>query len=514
MMRTLLLGAALLATACNTRNNVQCEVTSNCDLTGGGMCITAPTGNKWCAYPDPACPGGYRYSDQDIGDGLSGVCVGEGLGDAGVDVGPDATPPSGWTRAFSSARSDFARSVALDPAGNTYVVGSFYGDAVLAGQTVTSNGSIDVFVAKFSTDGQLLWLHTFGGSGADDAFDVDADGSRVVIVGKFFQAVDFGTGPISAAAGGDGFVLALDPAGHTLWVDHRAASGNLEFRRVDIGASAIYAGGDFFGTLTLPSGAVTSRMVDLVAMKYDLMGNAAWGTAVGGSDYDFLNGLAVTADGNVAIGGSFHVSLDMNAGPVTALGGNDIFVEKLSSANGTPVWTKRFGGTDEESLWGLRQTSAGLVFVGCFAGQFNVNATLYTSAGMSDGLTIALAGDGSTSWVRTVGGASADCAYQVAETSSGLLVAGNFMDSMQVGGTVLQSLGAEDVWLARYDNSGLLLAAKKGGGMGVDKVEGLASAGGWAVIAGNSRGAPDWFGLPLPPLDLFSDGVVVHLSSQ
>ncbi len=38
----------------------------------------------WCAYPDPDCPSGFRYSAQDVGDGLSGQCVPQEL-DAGVD---------------------------------------------------------------------------------------------------------------------------------------------------------------------------------------------------------------------------------------------------------------------------------------------------------------------------------------------------------------------------------------------------------------------------------------------
>ncbi|MBA3458669.1 MAG: hypothetical protein H0T46_01820 [Deltaproteobacteria bacterium] len=45
----------------------------------------------WCAYPDVQCPGGYRYSDQDTGDGLSGECVSEVSGqDAGIDGPLDA----------------------------------------------------------------------------------------------------------------------------------------------------------------------------------------------------------------------------------------------------------------------------------------------------------------------------------------------------------------------------------------------------------------------------------------
>jgi hypothetical protein len=65
--------------ACYERANVQCEQDSNCDLSGGGVCTSAETGNRWCAYPDPNCPAGYRYSTQAVGDGVSGACVAESM---------------------------------------------------------------------------------------------------------------------------------------------------------------------------------------------------------------------------------------------------------------------------------------------------------------------------------------------------------------------------------------------------------------------------------------------------
>src|ERR1051325_8185214 len=71
--------AGTLGIGCPRYANVQCIESSNCDLHFGGVCTTAPTGNHWCAYPDPICPNGYRYSDLDTGDGVSGQCVGAGV---------------------------------------------------------------------------------------------------------------------------------------------------------------------------------------------------------------------------------------------------------------------------------------------------------------------------------------------------------------------------------------------------------------------------------------------------
>ena len=73
--------------ACLKHANVPCEQDSNCDLGSGGVCTTALTGNRWCAYPNISCPSGLSYSTQAVGDGVSGTCVAVGVGTGGPGGG-------------------------------------------------------------------------------------------------------------------------------------------------------------------------------------------------------------------------------------------------------------------------------------------------------------------------------------------------------------------------------------------------------------------------------------------
>ncbi len=82
---TIATALVVLLAGCPGHKNVECRDNGSCDLSGGGMCIAATSGNNWCAYPDPQCPSGYRFSDQDVGDGLGGQCP---AGD--IEIDPDA----------------------------------------------------------------------------------------------------------------------------------------------------------------------------------------------------------------------------------------------------------------------------------------------------------------------------------------------------------------------------------------------------------------------------------------
>src|SRR5262245_3568025 len=68
---------------------IECEDQSSCDLNPGGQCLlNESTGHSFCAYPDPDCPSGMRWSDLDVEDSISGMCVAEAPPDAGVDNEP------------------------------------------------------------------------------------------------------------------------------------------------------------------------------------------------------------------------------------------------------------------------------------------------------------------------------------------------------------------------------------------------------------------------------------------
>jgi formylglycine-generating enzyme len=146
MLRVLILAMAVAVTACG-RPNVQCVKDSNCDLIAGGRCATAPTGNMWCAYADPNCPGGYRYADQEVGDGVSGTCV-MTSGDAGIDAGTAVIFPSCKALALdcgATGNDDCCNSPEL-PAG------SYYRTYDTVGDTYSGDRTAPASVSKFRLD--------------------------------------------------------------------------------------------------------------------------------------------------------------------------------------------------------------------------------------------------------------------------------------------------------------------------------------------------------------------------
>jgi formylglycine-generating enzyme len=189
----LILGTFVGALACNDRADIQCELNSNCDLSGGGVCTSAETGHRWCAYPDPNCPTGYRYSTQAVGDGVSGVCVAET--DSGIDAGINdgGLPPP-------AAPSCVGLPMTCGPIGNDnccnsplVIGGMYYRSYDLAMDSDSGSTSYPATVSNFRLDKYEVSVGRFrafieAGMGTQSSPPVVGSGAHMNILGSGWDA--------------------------------------------------------------------------------------------------------------------------------------------------------------------------------------------------------------------------------------------------------------------------------------------------------------------------------------
>jgi hypothetical protein len=113
-----------------------------------------------------------------------------------------------WTRSFGGAGQDLARGVAVGPGGEIALSGEFNGAATFGGETFTTAGGLDSFVAKYTADGDHVWSHAAGSPADDRGLDVAVDASGAVYDAvSFHGTVGFGGAPLSASGTDFGGVL-------------------------------------------------------------------------------------------------------------------------------------------------------------------------------------------------------------------------------------------------------------------------------------------------------------------
>ena len=262
-----------------------------------------------------------------------------------------------WEKSFSGPGGDLGQAVAVDGSGNVFVAGGFQNSIAFGGTTLNSAGASDGFIAKLDSSGNPLWARTIGGAGQDSVFGLAVGGSgNVYTTGTFGQTALFAGGPALTSRGSsDVFVMKLATNGNVLWVQQFGGTGPDDGTALTLdGSGNLYATGDFAASTTFGATTLTSNGAgDVFLTRINpSTGIPVWAKGYGGPSQDAGFGLATDGAGNVYTTGSFLNALTFGAATITSQGGAGVFLLK-SDANGAELSASSFGGVGNEQANGV-----------------------------------------------------------------------------------------------------------------------------------------------------------------
>jgi hypothetical protein len=258
----------------------------------------------------------------------------------------------------------YAGHAGTDAAGNIYLEGSIYADTTFAGQMlayVPSDG-YEVFVAKLSPSGTMLWSHVLASSssGIDlDAFAVDAAGD-CVIGGWLRGAVDPGGGSYLTAPPGatTGYVVEYGTSGALTWNHtYGTTDGTSVHAAAFDGGGELVLTGELWGSADFGGGVLTSKGgangPNVFVVKLDAGGAHRW-SELFGDLFDRGYGVAVESHGEIALVGQVGDRIDFGPGTTPLASPSTVpwsaFVAKLDPT-GTPIWADLISGPGAVSAY-------------------------------------------------------------------------------------------------------------------------------------------------------------------
>ncbi|MBN9483517.1 MAG: hypothetical protein BGO70_13625 [Bacteroidetes bacterium 43-93] len=263
------------------------------------------------------------------------------------------------------------------------------------GDVTSNHGDVDFWLLKLNVSGTIEWQKTYGGSGRDY--------------------------PISVTPGKDG--------GYVIAGETGSSDGDL--------------------VTAHPAG-------DAWILKVNDTGKIEWSTTVGGSGWDFVNGIDTTSDTcYVVTGGTFSNNGDFSL----TQGYSDTWVAKIGAAGGV-IWMKEYGGTGGEYAFNIHQTTDhGYIVAG------------YTTESPAHAQIIKLDDTGKVVWSKRYGGSGNDVATDAIPLRGGGYMMCGTTNSKD--GDVASNHGLDDYWLVRLDDTGRIQWEKTYGGSKFDFAGGI-----------------------------------------
>lgn len=251
-----------------------------------------------------------------------------------------------------------------------------------SGQLVHATGMHTTVFGKLSTDGALEWtqqIHPDSGGMTLHQPEDTGEPPSIYMTGRFFDTVDFdpslaGVHELTSAGAADVFVAKYDSEGSFLWAQRAGnpeSGSTMTFDSSSMLLAAddgnVYISGSFHGTADFGYTYLTSKGVfDGFIAKLDANdGNFLWARRMGGDQedgQDRANGIAVSASGELYVGGVFYGTADFGQTVITSNGDRDASLSKLNS-DGDFLWTKQLGGEYSDSLYYLELDEANHLYL-------------------------------------------------------------------------------------------------------------------------------------------------------
>jgi hypothetical protein len=339
-----------------------------------------------------------------------------------------------WAKAFGTSSWNEALDIVTDASGNVYVTGHFSGTVNFGNGNLTSAGGSDIFVAKYNSTGLLQWVQK-GGSNETNfeyGYGIALDGSQnVYIVGSFRGTANFGGNSLTSAGDEDIFVAKYDNAGTIQWAN---AYGGIykDFAR-DIAINStndVFVAGNFSSSFSYAGTAITPPFVgtsDAFIAKHTTSGTVSWVKRGGGNYADTGNAVAVDGSGNAYLAGGFADVATFGTTNITATNSYlDAYIAKFNSA-GASQWVIKAGGQVDDEARGITVDANGNIYqTGYYTGTAFFGTKPLNPFGTKDYFIAKYDNTGTFQWVKNGGSTADDIGSKVVKNSTKLNVFGTF----------------------------------------------------------------------------------------
>jgi len=301
----------------------------------------------------------------------------------------DSSGSTIWTKTYGDSNDDQGYAVRYTSDGGY----------IIAGTTKPFGaGPRNVYLIKTDSSGDTLWTKTFSGKNDDQCYTVQqtTDGGYIIAGSSWSSGTSY-----------DAYLIKTNSLGDTLWTKTYGGSS----RDVAYAVLQTTEGGYI---LTGYSWSFGDSAYTVYLIKTDSVGNSQWMKTCGGIRYTLGMSIEMTSDTGFIIAGTIDSQ---------GTGNQHVYLIKTDSLGDT-LWTKIYNGKSVDIGFVIKQTTdEGYIIAG--------NTRLFGAS--SNVYLIKTNSLGDTLWTKTYGGNDNDVGMSAQQTSDGGYIIGGYTFSFGAG---------------------------------------------------------------------------------
>jgi hypothetical protein len=243
---------------------------------------------------------------------------------------------------------DAVSSLCADATGHLLLSGAYFTDFTMGDTTLTTTDPTAVFLARISNAGALGWITQLGGNSLDAASFAAADQyGMAYLAGNFQDTVHIGSYTfVSGAFNQDVYVAKFTPEGDVVWADQGGGeAGDDVVAAATDGNGNLYLAGHYmmditFGNITLPY-TLCCGSLEIYTVRYGASGIPDWGKQLSGVRA-CIRSISTYDNNSLFAGGLFQGSLTYGNDSIQS---NQEYNDYLAAIRFDPLT-----GTDEGTL--------------------------------------------------------------------------------------------------------------------------------------------------------------------
>lgn len=414
-----------------------------------------------------------------------------------------------WINSIGSPQNDDSYSIDNDAMGNIYVCGWFSGtadfDPGVGIFNLTSAGSTDVFIAKYTSAGQFIWAFKIGQGNRDGAMRIKINNAGEVLVTGYVRGnnIDFdpgaGTYLLNAPGlagtdpghSGDIFLAKYTPNSQFVWafiISGQYQSDIGESIDVDDSDNIYLAGAINATSNTVADADPGPGVFDMAGAgkghafvaKYTTSATFIWAFQLGTWGFNSTVRRIKVLPGDttfVITGHHISTNADFDPGPgvftMNSNGAEDIYLAKYS-INGNFIWAFGIGGANQDVGMELQIDANNDPYIsGSFNGtniDFDPSPTVnsLSTLGNTDAFLAKYSGVGSYLWAKSFGSTNGDVCWGFDVINDKVVATGEYRNTVDFDPSPavfnLTSAGGSDIYISLFDTTGNFVCASSIGG--------------------------------------------------